>query len=151
MRVRFTFKHMDTSKSLMEVADAKFANLMRRFKLSPQLVHVRLDMDGPFKKIHATVITNNGQDIEAVVRGDNPYSLLDQLIQKIDSQLRRVKERLKFHKVKDDARLRGDRFDETTASLPMVGGLWSQPSIDADDILKLSPSARGPIVQGRAS
>jgi hypothetical protein len=76
---------------------------------------------------------------------------LDQLIQKIDSQLRRVKERLKFHKVKDDARLRGDRFDETILTSPMAGGLWSQSSIDADDILKLSPSARGPLVQERAS
>lgn len=150
MRVRFTFKHMETSKGLVEIAESKFENLMRRFKPSPQRVNITVDTDGPFKKLHATIVTNDGRDIEAVVRGENAYSLVDELIQKLDSQLRKRKERSKFN-LKGVFRSRHQRDGVLRANLSAISGFWSQAPIDAGDILKLSPENRGPLESWRAS
>lgn len=151
MRVRFTFKHMESSKGLMEVAEAKFENLMRRFRLLPQRVHVIVDTDGPLKKMHATVVTSNGRDVEADVRGENAYSMVDALIQKIDGQLRKNKERLKFYKLKSESRSRKSRKEGKQLKFTNLGGFWAQAPIDATEILKLSAESRGPLTPSRAS
>ncbi len=153
MRVRFTFKHMLPSKEFKDIAESKFANLMRRFHAYTRKIRVTVDTDGPFKRMHAFLITQNGREVEASVRGQNEFSLIDELVQKLDGQMRRTKDRWTASKHKIGMRHgpKGELQKELSARF------WgSHPSrdsapIDAGDILKLPPHLWGPVPADRAS
>ena len=155
MRVQFTFKHMDSSKALMEITELKFGNLLKRFKPDPQHVRVTFSTEGRLIRMHASVITNDGHDLEADFKGENGYSLVDAVVQKLDSQFRRRKERLKLHKgegLRGAVRANtlfytsGEIFESFTESDTMRAlSFWNQPPVDAGDILSLSPQLRGPL------
>lgn len=151
MRVRFTFKHMASSKALIEIAESKLANLVRRFKPHPHHIAVTVDTDGPLKKMRASLITQDGRDIEAVVKGDNIFSLVDNLVQKLDVQLRRKKDRKNVFKNKWKSGFK--KIDPSTASkqVDQSKNYWTQTPIDAADILKLPPTLWGPVGSNRAS
>jgi ribosome-associated translation inhibitor RaiA len=143
MRVRFTVKLKDASKRLVEVMESKLGNLSRKFRPHPDHINITLDQDGPFKKMRATLITTDGRDIEAIVRGQSEFSMIDDLIQKLARQMSRVKDRKALGKPRGQGRAKRD-FDLAQLSSARQG-FWAQTPIDAGDILKLSPAHRGPL------
>jgi ribosomal subunit interface protein len=155
MRVQFTYKHMVSSQALMDITEGKFGNLLKRFKPSPQHVRVTFSMEGRLIRMHASVITNDGHNLEADCISENAYSLVDSVLQKLDAQFRRRKERLKFYKgegLRGAVRAStlfyssGERFESFTESDTMRAlSFWNQPPVDAGDILSLSPQLRGPL------
>ena len=94
MRVQFTFKHMVSSQALTDITEGKFGNLVKRFKPGPQHVGVTFSMVGRLIRMHASVTTNDGHNLEADCTCENAYSLVDSVLQKLDAQFRRRKERL---------------------------------------------------------
>lgn len=142
MRIQFSFRHMESSDGLMAITESKFEALRDKFGAEPLRVSVTFSLDGKTNKMHASVIMHDGYDVEAEDVGDNAYALVDVVAHKLVEQMRRHKERVQVRKLQ--IRGRGvaaeDAFESVSDS-----EFWSQPAIDADNILGLPHKGVAPL------
>lgn len=98
MKIQFTFKHMESSQALADLAEEKFTAKIERLTTRPVHAHVTFSVQGLLQKIHVTLLTADGRDIEAEHEGMDMYAEIDIVAEKLEGQLRRHKEKLKSHK-----------------------------------------------------
>lgn len=98
MKIQFTFKHMESSQALADLAEEKFTSKIERLTTRPVHAHVTFSVQGLIQKIHVTLLTADGRDIEAEHSGTDMYAEIDIVAEKLEGQLRRHKEKLKSHK-----------------------------------------------------
>ena len=141
MNIQFTFKQMQSSQALADLTGAKLKAKIDRFTARPLHAHVTFSIDGISQKIHVSLITSDGYDIEAEHCGGDMYAEVDVVAEKIEAQLRKHKERLTsrksipmHEKISKMARLDGADSEEgfTEDSL-------ADDAIDALDVLQSPP------------
>jgi ribosomal subunit interface protein len=157
MKTQFTFKHMPSSQALADLATEKLEAKIQKFTSRPVHNHVTFSVDGLLQKVHVSLITADGYNIEAEHAGEDMYAELDVIAEKVETQLRRHKERLKHHNGESirDAFKKGavtvasnENADESFDDFDDVG----PDAIDAGDILNadrkrervLSPICQNP-------
>lgn len=90
--------HLDLTAAMQNIIREKFSVLLRHNSWIVR-IHVRLAQDqarGTSRHYSATgQIEMRGPDIVATVKGDEAYSVLDGLVEKLDEQLRERHERMK--------------------------------------------------------
>ena len=90
--------HFDLTPAMQNTVREKFAVLLRHNTWIVR-VHVRIHQDQTRGTKHHYTATGQielrGPDIVASVKGDDAYSVLDGLVEKLDEQLRERHERLK--------------------------------------------------------
>lgn len=134
MKVQFTFKHMESSQALMDLAEEKLMAKVHKFTMRPLKAHITFSVEGLVQKMHVSLVTGDGFDIEAEHAGSTLYSEIDVVCEKVESQLRKHKERLKSRSA-ESLRKGAVLVSDDTAS-------WNEqdsvdPSaIDAAEILK---------------
>ena len=112
MQFQFSFKHMDSSPALQSYAEEKIKEKIQKFASKPIDAHVIFSVDGFNVEVEHTC-------------GDM-YGSVDMLVDKLSSQLKKQKDKLKDHKnpkLVDNLRVIADT---TELEVP----------IDADDLLK---------------
>ena len=102
MKVTMTGHHVDITDSLREHVKSKMARLERHFDHIVD-VHVTLTVEKNRHKAEATISVSGGQ-IHAESEEDKMYTAVDLLVDKLDRQVIRHKEKLTDHHAKEAKR-----------------------------------------------
>lgn len=112
-RIHLQGIHIDLTAAMQNIMREKFSILLRHNEWIVR-INVRLALDQTRGTKHHYTATGHvevrGPDIVASVKGDDAYSVLDGLVEKLDEQLRERHERFKdrrnhLHDVELDAEL----------------------------------------------
>lgn len=104
MRINLTGLHLELTDSLRSYIEEKFSKLERHFD---NVIDVRvvLSIEKQRQKAEANLLLG-GNQIHAVAETDDMYATIDSLLDKLDRQLVKHKEKLKdHHKADADKRL----------------------------------------------
>lgn len=95
MQINITGHHVDVTDSLKDYVDSKFIKLERH---SDQInnVHVILNVEKLNQKAEATLHLNGGE-VFATAEHTDMYAAIDGLIDKLDRQVLKHKEKVKRH------------------------------------------------------
>ncbi|AWB68652.1 hypothetical protein C2869_20630 [Saccharobesus litoralis] len=95
MQINLTGRHVEVTEALKTYVDTKFAKLERHFDHINN-VYVILSVEKLVQKAEATLHINGGE-IFATSDHQDMYAALDSLIDKLDRQVIKHKEKLKSH------------------------------------------------------
>ena len=95
MHVSVTFRHLDSSDPLKEYATDKTERLTK-YLLEPVEVHWVLSVE-KIRHTAAATVTANGLRIKAQEETADLYSAIDSVLDKLENQVRKHKEKLKDH------------------------------------------------------
>jgi len=95
MQINLTGHHVDITSSLREYVDTKFTKLERHFDHINN-VHVILNVEKLVQKAEATVHLN-GAEVFATAEHADMYAAIDGLIDKLDRQVIKHKEKIQRH------------------------------------------------------
>jgi len=95
MHLNLTGHHMDITPALRTYIENKFERLERHFEQMTN-VHVILSIEKERQKAEATIHVNRGK-IYADSQHDDMYAAIDALIDKLDRQVKKHKEKLTNH------------------------------------------------------
>ncbi len=95
MQTTITGRHLDITPALRSYVHEKFERLQRHFDHISNS-HVILSVEKERQKAEATVHVNRG-NLFAEVEHEDMYAAIDMLIDKLDRQLKKHKEKLTGH------------------------------------------------------
>jgi putative sigma-54 modulation protein len=95
MQINLTGRHVEITEALREYVDSKFSKLERHFEQINN-VHVVLNVE-KLKQVVEAKLHLNGGEVYAVSEDDNMYAAIDQLIDKLDRQVIKHKEKISRH------------------------------------------------------
>ncbi len=95
MRINLTGHHMDITASLRNFVESKFERLQRHFDNMTD-IHVILAVEKDRQKAEATINVNRGQ-LFAEAKHEDMYAAIDNLVDKLDRQVKKHKEKLTDH------------------------------------------------------
>lgn len=95
MQINITGQHMDLTSSLRSYVENKFERLERHFEHITN-IHVILSVEKERQKAEATLHVNRG-NLFAESEQENMYAAIDGLVDKLDRQLKKHKEKLSNH------------------------------------------------------
>lgn len=95
MQINLTGHHVEITDSLREYVDTKFTKLERHFDHINN-VHVILNVEKLNQKAEATVHLTGGE-VFATSEHNDMYAAIDSLIDKLDRQVIKHKEKIKRH------------------------------------------------------
>lgn len=95
MQINITGQQMDVTPALREYAQSKFQRLERHFDQITR-VHVILSVEKERHKAEATVSVIRGELFADTVE-ESMYAAIDELMDKLDRQLKKHKEKLTDH------------------------------------------------------
>ena len=133
MQYRFAFKHMSTSEALQEYARSKIDTEVSKFATKPIEAHVVFEVDKYNHHVICTVFGGDGFSFSVEHVCNDMYGSVDHMIDKLSSQLKKRKDKLKDHKL--------SKKRELFASIPFDGE-YANAEVDASDILKFETSRR---------
>jgi len=99
MEISFTFRHMEPSIELRSYVEEKVYKVKKYFD-SPVEAHIVLKIE-KFRHIADMTISVDGNKIKAVDESGDMYSSIDQAMDKIEEQLRRLMSRKKEYKLEN--------------------------------------------------
>lgn len=92
MQINLTGRHVEITPALREYVDSKFAKLERHFDHINN-VYVTLEVE-KLKQIAEAKLNIDGGEIFAESENENMYAAIDQLIDKLDRQVIKHKEKV---------------------------------------------------------
>ncbi len=96
MQINFTGHHLDVTPALREYTISKFDKLQRHFdKISS--INVVFDIEKIMQTAEATMHVAK-LELHASSKSENMYSSIDSLVEKLDRQLIKHKEKLQSHR-----------------------------------------------------
>jgi putative sigma-54 modulation protein len=95
MQINLTGRHVEITEALKDYVDTKFAKLERHFDHINN-VHVVLNVE-KLKQIAEAKLNLNGGEVFAQCEDDNMYAAIDLLIDKLDRQVIKHKEKISRH------------------------------------------------------
>jgi putative sigma-54 modulation protein len=141
MQFRFAFKHMDTSPALTRYAEEKIAERINKFVTKPIEAHVTFSVENLNHGVKCTLAGGDGFNLEVEHVCGDMYGSIDHMVDKLATQLKRHKEKLKGHKSKRQLRLL-DPMDKNYAfSAQRDFDIENEP-VDAEEILKFEVARR---------
>lgn len=116
MHVSVTFRHMDTSDALKAYAEEKSERLAR-FLTEPVEIHWMLSVE-KIRHIADATITSGGATINAKEHTQDMYSAIDMVMDKLEKQVRKHKEKVKDHKAHGNVEATSIRYTPSEAASP---------------------------------
>ena len=105
MDISFTFRHMEPSTELKSYVEEKVSKVKKYFD-SPVEAHIVLKVE-KFRHIADMTLSIDGNKIKAVDESGDMYSSIDQVMDKIEEQLRRLLSRKREYKLEN---IKGEGF-----------------------------------------
>ncbi|GAB4302295.1 MAG: ribosome-associated translation inhibitor RaiA [Desulfuromonadia bacterium] len=97
MNVTVTFRHMEASDALKGYAEEKLERL-KKYIDEPILAQVYLTVEKKIRHIAEISLTAKGITIKAAELTNDMYASIDAVVDKLERQVKRYKERIKTHK-----------------------------------------------------
>jgi len=119
---------MEVSNSLKSYAEEKIREKISKYVTKPIEAHVTFTVDRHNHRAHIALVGGDGFNMQVDYVCDDMYGSLDHLMHRLESQLKKHKERLKDHK--------GRNKGQTLRDLATSEEYDMNESIDAADILK---------------
>jgi len=124
MQITTTFRHMEQSEALKAYAEEKLERVVK-YMDNPINVQVYFSVEKKIRHIVEIVITAKGVNTKASEATNDMYAAVDAVIDKIERQLVRYKEKIKAHKPNGDEHGRqlskkifeADSIEATTGSV----------------------------------
>lgn len=113
MHITVTFRHMDSSDALRTYAEEK-TERFQKYLSEPIEVHWVLSVE-KIRHIADATITGSGVTIKAAEATGDMYSAIDSVLDKLEQQVRKHKEKIKDHKPHTDEPI-NKRFTQTAGS-----------------------------------
>lgn len=130
MQYRFSFKHMSSSQALQDYSRSKIEVEIAKFSTKPIEVQVVFGVDKHKHHVVCTVFGGDGFSFTVEHVCDDMYGSVDHMIDKLSTQLKKRKDKLKDHKF--------PKSREPFASIPAD----NDGEVDADEILKFENARR---------
>jgi putative sigma-54 modulation protein len=127
MQLMFSFKHMESSAPLREFAENKIREKIEKFSTKPIEAHFTFSVDNHSHHAHISIKGGDGFSFQVDASSADMYGTIDLLVDKMETQLKRKKEKLKKHKFKDNIRQIRPSLDSED---------WDSAPIDAEDLIK---------------
>ena len=102
MQINVSGHHIEVTNSLRQYVEKKLERLERHYYQVTN-VHAILRVEKQGQKAEATIRIQGG-DIFAEAESDDLYAAIDMLVDKLDRQLIKQKEKMKDHKARDTIR-----------------------------------------------
>ncbi|OOY36201.1 ribosome hibernation-promoting factor, HPF/YfiA family [Solemya velum gill symbiont] len=96
MQINLTGRHIDITDSLRDYVTSKMDRIERHFDHVTN-IHVVLDVEKLRQKAEASFHIS-GHDIFAEAENEDMYAAIDSLVDKLDRQLLKYKEKMKNHR-----------------------------------------------------
>lgn len=96
MQINLTGRHIDITDSLRDYVTSKMDRIERHFDHVTN-IHVILDVEKLRQKAEASFHIS-GHDIFAEAENEDMYAAIDSLVDKLDRQLLKYKEKMKNHR-----------------------------------------------------
>jgi len=96
MKLKITGRHMDVTSALKDYVETRFVRL-NRYGSKMKSLEVVLEVEKLQHKAEA-IGTLNGKSVQAKTSTPEMYTTIDVLVDRVDAQLRKLKERLVSHK-----------------------------------------------------
>jgi len=103
MQVTMTFRHMEQSDALKAYAEEKLERVTKYID-SPISVQIYFSVEKKIRHIVEIVINSKGISTKASEATNDMYAAIDAVIDKIERQLVRYKEKIKAHKLNGEER-----------------------------------------------
>ena len=100
MQFSVTFRHMDATDALKGYAKDRLEKIRTYFP-DPISIHVVMSTERFHHKVDVNVQLHNGFKLAGTETTENMYSSIDLVSAKIERQVRRYKEKLRAHKVRE--------------------------------------------------
>jgi len=100
MQFSVTFRHMDATDALKGYAKDRLEKIRKYFP-DPISIHVVMSTERFLHRVDVNVQLHNGFKIAGTEATENMYSSIDLVSAKIERQVRRYKEKLRAHKVRE--------------------------------------------------
>ena len=133
MHFQFSFKHMESSPALTKYATEKLTTEIQKFVSKPVDCHLTFSVDKHKHTSHCTFNGGDGFIFQVEHTCTDMYGSIDHMVDKLEVQLRRQKEKLKDHK---------QRYPGKKASFNGKERDFDSAEIDAEDILKYEQARR---------
>ena len=137
MEFQFFFRKMDSSEALKQLVRKKVTDQLFKIIGTPSKVRITFFIEGNFQYIHCSVTAKNGTKLYTEAFSESMYSTVDQLCQKLGTQLQRYKSRNISRQKRKSLFPKFNLFSDDPSSLA-----FDENSIDAGDIIKLESSIR---------
>jgi putative sigma-54 modulation protein len=118
MQFSVTFRHMEATDALKGYAKDRLEKIRKYFP-DPISIHVVMSTERFLHRVDVNVQLHNGFKIAGTETTENMYSSIDLVSAKIERQVRRYKDKLRAHKVRE---LEG---------VPVVHSVLAEPSEEA--------------------
>jgi len=121
MDITVTFRHIDSTESLKEYAEEKLSKIGKYFDF-PVEAHVVLAAE-KFRRIADVTINVNGTVIKAEEVTEDLYAAIDQVMDKIETQVKRYRDKTRSRRSKTEGGLtsgQGDEAGESAADEPDI-------------------------------
>jgi putative sigma-54 modulation protein len=99
MDIAVTFRHMEPTESLRTYAEEKISKI-KRYLDFPIEAHVVLSVE-KFRHIADVTLSVNGTWIKGIVETDDMYSAIDQVMDKLEKQVKRNRSKIRNRRTED--------------------------------------------------
>jgi len=113
MEITVTFRHIDASESLKAYAEEKVSKLGKYFDF-PIEAHIVLAVE-KFRRSADVTLNVNGTTIKGVIETEDMYSAIDQVMDKIEKQVKRHRDKLRDRRTdarKGETALKGPESED---------------------------------------
>jgi putative sigma-54 modulation protein len=125
MQIAVTFRHMESSEAVRSYVEEKLAKV-KKYIEEPIDAQVVLSVQKKINHRAEVTMVAKGLTMKSVEEKDDMYAAVDLMVDKIERQLKRYKEKLKRHKGSSGSQRRGEK---TGISAPSVDDGHESPEI----------------------
>lgn len=133
MNINFTFKNFEPSDHLKKYATTRFEKLLKYDRTDNAELKITLSVD-KFRQKAEVVMTGDDLNLSAYEDSEDMYSTIDMVLDKMDVQVRKLRE-----KAKDIRRKRGTVRMDVVSFAPAEGGERSDATITQTDSYEPKP------------
>jgi len=135
MQFQFSFKQMDSSDALRDYAQDKVREKIAKFVTKPIKANITFSVDRHNHTAHCGVSGGDNFNFQVEHTCEDMYGSVDRMVDKLETQLKRQKEKLKNHKSRPSARDIAEMESVSDDSL-------DEPAVDAEDVIKFEHARR---------
>lgn len=124
MKMRFSYKHMESSEALAERAEEKVDRVIEKYLHNPTDCQVTFSVEHNLHRVDCHILASGGISIHSSAESDHMYTAIDLLADKLESLLKKQKDKLSN---KNHASIKTKAYE----------GILDQDYIEAEDVSRV--------------